>query len=128
MLFTYNQLRFILSLGDNMSNYLKTDKQIVEETAKRIAKLRIANGLSQNDVAKRTGLSRHTISNIENGNSFTVENLVKVMRALGIIDRLETLIPTANQSPYVLVKNKGEKKRVFSSKKIKNQEWQWGED
>lgn len=111
-----------------MSSYFKSDKEINCEVAKRIKDLRISNKISQEEMSLKTGLSKHTISNIENGKSFTFDNLLKVMRALNIIDRIDVLIPETKENPYRLIKEKSKRQRVYNSKKKKSSDWKWGDE
>ena len=39
-------------------------------------------------VADRAGISRHTVMRLENGEGATMENLLRVARALGVLDQL----------------------------------------
>ena len=104
----------------------KTDDEIINEIANRIKKLRIEKNISQELLSKKTGLSIHTISNIENGKSFTIENLIKIMRVLDIVDRIYNLIPTVENNPYLIALNKKEKSRVSTLKE--DTDWKWGDE
>lgn len=106
--------------------FLKTDDEIVKEISSRIKKLRIEKNISQELLSRKTGISIHTISNIENGKSFTIENLIKIMRVLDIVERIYDLIPAVENNPYLIALNKKEKSRV--SKLKKEIDWKWGNE
>jgi transcriptional regulator with XRE-family HTH domain len=44
--------------------------------------------LTAAQVADRAGISRHTVMRLENGEGATMENLLRVARALGVLDNL----------------------------------------
>jgi len=44
--------------------------------------------LTAAQVADRAGISRHTVMRLENGEGATMENLLRVTRALGVLDQL----------------------------------------
>ena len=59
--------------------------QVVEELKDRIRRMRLARGLTQNDLAARTGISQPQISEYERGRSIPgAEYLVRVARLFGV--------------------------------------------
>ena len=109
-----------------MKNYLLlSDKEILLDISNKLKKYRLSKNISQEEISKKTGISIHSISNIENGKSFTIENLIKYMIALDISYKLENLIPNIEYNPYELINEKNEKKRV---KKKNINTWSWGEN
>jgi transcriptional regulator with XRE-family HTH domain len=48
--------------------------------------------LTAAQVAERAGLSRHTVMRLENGQGASLENLLRVARALGVLDSLVTAL------------------------------------
>ena len=60
---------------------------------KSLARLRVARRLPQVQVAERAGVSRNTISRIENGDpSVAIGQVVRYLQALDRVDLLERLI------------------------------------
>ncbi len=49
---------------------------------------RLLNDLTQALVAERAGVSRPTVAAIEAGQSVSTENLVRVLRVLGVLDQV----------------------------------------
>ena len=72
--------------------YSNTDKEIIERWGSKIKSLRIEAGISQTDLAKKTGLSRSSISEIENGRNFSIASLVAISRHLNILQELAFFI------------------------------------
>ena len=108
------------------SYYLIDDYEILQDIARKIKKKRISLKFSQAHVAKKTGLSMHTISNIETGKAYTIESFIKVMRVLGMIDNLDRVISDVVVSPDMVIRQKKVRQRVKESKKQEASEWQWG--
>lgn len=96
---------------------LKNNNEIKKLLGKRIKDYRIQSGWSQIQLAKRSGISTHSISNIENGNGFTLDNLIAILRALNLVDNLDLLIPELAPNPFDMIKGIMERQRV--SKKDK---------
>lgn len=64
-----------------MSNRLMSDIRVI--FGKRIKQLRLKLGLSQEELAERSGLHRTYISDIENGNrNVSINNVEKLAKAL----------------------------------------------
>ena len=95
-----------------MNSYnLMSNVEIIEDIANKIKRKRLAMNLSQEELSKKTGISVHAISNIENGKSFSLDNLIKIMRALNCINNLENIIPVVLYDPYLALDKKEEKKK-----------------
>ena len=77
----------------------------VTQVGLELRKLRKARKLSQDDVAELTGLNRMTISKLERGGSLTVDSLLRLLRAYGMIDRLAQLLELPEPSPMEKLRN-----------------------
>jgi DNA-binding XRE family transcriptional regulator len=69
----------------------KTDKQIMDELAKRVQAQRLQLNLTQENAAEKAGVSRSTVKSIESGQGCTLSNFIKVARAMGRADDIESL-------------------------------------
>ncbi len=83
---------------------------------------RITKKLDQQGLADLAQVSIGAVKNLEGGKGSSLDTLIKVIRALGRTDWLETLAPTITVSPLMALKNgKGsiiQRQRVFSPRKI----------
>ncbi len=59
------------------------------ELQKQLAAARKAEGLTQEDLAKKTGLSQQAISRVERGSGWTVASLLKYLAGIGYEVHLE---------------------------------------
>lgn len=94
------------------SIFLLSNTEIKKELGNLLRKHRIELGYSQNDLAKKSGVSVHSISNIENGNDFTIENFLNILRALDLLESFSTIIPDVASNPYDIISGINERKRV----------------
>lgn len=78
-----------------------TNREIAIALAKRIRGYRVTLGMSQKDLAARSGISVTSLSRFEQTGAIALNNLISVLRALGTIDRLGELIPE-HQGPSPL--------------------------
>lgn len=62
-------------------------------------------GITQNELAKHSGLSLKTISNIERGKDVKFSMIISVLRSLNILENLDGLVPEAIVRPidYLLL-------------------------
>jgi len=105
------------------------DDVVLQELGGRLRARRFGEKLSQADLAKNAGVSKRTVERIESGKSIQLSNLIRILRPLGLLDRLDIAIPESTERPMDLIKLKGKPRQRVSrsspldkSKKI----WQWG--
>ena len=99
----------------------------------RVKHHRLRHNFSQSELAKKAGLSRRTITNIENGAGGTLSTLIRILRVLDQLSLLSALIEEPPPSPVQLHRAAGGKKRKNASKPRKkpNQAqtgWKWGDE
>ena len=80
---------------------------IIQEIGKRVKEIRLDKNLTQQELAKMSGISLFTVAQIERGKPVSLAMLVPVMRELRLIDNLELLLPQREISPIELLKAKG---------------------
>ena len=106
------------------------DAVILSELGERIARLRLERNQKQAELATQAGVSKRTVERMEAGGPTQLANLVRVCRALGLVDRFETLIPQPLPSPVEQLKLRGrQRKRAASAKvKVPAGKWTWADD
>jgi transcriptional regulator with XRE-family HTH domain len=110
--------------------YLLTDETILVELGKRLAQRRLERQLTQAELAEQAGVSKRTVERIEAGATTQLSTLIRILRVLQLLDRLEELMPATGPRPMDLLKLKGkERQRVTRKKKPSDPEpWQWGDE
>ncbi len=109
---------------------LMADKAVLEELGCRLARRRIVQELTQQDLANEAGISKRTLERLEAGQSSQLLTVIRVLRALNMLDLLEVAIPEATTRPMDLLKMKGKQRQRVSAKKNKQlagDDWSWGE-
>ena len=90
-----------------------TDRAVVEELGRRLAAQRIESGRTQAALAQEAGVSRATVEKLESGRTVVLPALIRVLRVLGLLDRLDLLVPEPAPSPLDLLERRGRpRKRV----------------
>lgn len=103
-----------------------TDDYILMVLGKQFRQMRINAGFSQEDLSAASGLTRKTISSIENGKSTSTGNIVALLRSLKKLDVLSALSTPVPVSPIAAAKTGANPQRVRSrkqTKKINKSEW-----
>ena len=108
-----------------------TDEVILRELGERLAGARLVRNLTQSTLAEQAGISKRTVERLESGEVATqLSSFIRVCRVLGLVERLEALIPGPTASPIAQLKLQGWKRRRASGKKASvkaPQKWTWGE-
>lgn len=84
-----------------------TDREIAAALAKRLQRWRIdprGAAISASELAKRSGMGLTPLRRFEKTGGITLRNLVALMRAMGLLERLESLVPDpASASPLEIL-------------------------
>ena len=108
-------------------NDKKDYQEYIKELGQKIKTYRIMKEMSQQDLEDKTGVSKRSISRLEQGESVQVDNLFKILLALELGDNIELLVPDQTKRPsFYLEKTVDKPKRV--RKKIKRSEFKWGDE
>jgi len=101
-----------------MDWYSMTNARIEAIVGEKLKKLRLEYNITQNELAKKTGLSRVSISKIERGMGVNLSSLIEIMRGLRVLENIEHLIPEQEVSPIEVIrlKNRTKKKRASTKK------------
>ena len=108
-----------------------TDDTILAELGLRLARHRLDRNLTQADLAREAGLSKRTVERIEAGESAQLSNLVRLARALGIVEFFDAFIPEPAVSPVAQLKLLGKRRRRVSSRGERASprgKWVWGDE
>ena len=70
-----------------------TGDEIAAEIGARLRLKRMDRNLTTEELAKRAGVGRNAIGDLEGGKDVRVSTLVKVMRALSMVSNLEAAFP-----------------------------------
>jgi transcriptional regulator with XRE-family HTH domain len=109
-----------------------TDETVLREFGERLAKVRLEHNLTQTQLAEQAGVSKSTVQRLESGGVATqLSGFIRVCRVLGLIERLELLVPEPVPSPVAQLKSRGKKRQRASTAKPAAppaKKWQWGDE
>ena len=113
-----------------------SDHAILTELGERLQRTRLERNLSQAKLAAEAGVGRVTLQRIEDGNSASLINLVRVLRALDLLEGLDQLVPPPTASPLDEVKRRGQQRQRAGSPRRSQRSsasepsgsWRWGDE
>lgn len=105
-----------------------TDRNVLLEIGTRLEQIRLNKNLTRIDLAEQSGVSKNTIERLETGKSVQMTSLIRICRALGILNRFEKVFPQPTVSPIALLNLQGKSRRRASSRRSKvAAKWTWGD-
>ncbi len=111
-----------------------SDEAVLGELGSRLERIRLERNLTQRELAALAGVERKAIQRIESGAPVTMTSLVRIMRALGLTDALEELLPPSTPSPVELLELSGRRRRRASGSRRRparppgeSTPWRWGD-
>jgi transcriptional regulator with XRE-family HTH domain len=107
------------------------DDAVLKELGRRLMAIRLAQNLTQGELATRAGLGLRTIQRLEQGEAATqLSGFVRVCRALGLMERLDALLVEPPPSPIDQLRLQERKRRRASGRRRVAPpagKWTWGE-
>ena len=100
-----------------MSLAFKTPEELEELLGQRLKRLRVDCGLTQEDVADRSGASLRAIQQLEAGMGSRIQTLLRFLKAIGRADAIDILAPEPSISPMAMLASHKLPTRVRRSKK-----------
>ncbi len=109
----------------------KTDRAVLAALGERLARHRLNHNLSQAQLAREAGVSQRTLVRLEAGESTQMTSFIRVLRALGLLEFLDTLAPDEGPSPLELLQSERKQRqrasRRSSVSEPPEEEWTWAE-
>jgi putative transcriptional regulator len=117
-----------------VDSYL-TDEAVLSELGARLERTRLERNLAQRELGEQAGVERKAVQRIEAGESVKLASFIRVLRALGLLDALDRLVPEPVPSPIELLKLQGKQRKRASGKRGKRapqqdlaEPWRWGDE
>ena len=95
-----------------------TTKEWAVELGRHLRDLRLRRNIDQRNLAKQAAVALNVVKNMERGKGGTVTSLVKLLRALGREEWLNTLAPPVSISPMQMLKAKPARQRASRAKGV----------
>ncbi|MBU0714163.1 MAG: helix-turn-helix domain-containing protein [Verrucomicrobia bacterium] len=94
-----------------------SDKAVLGELGRRVQGLRLNANMAQADVARKAGISRRALQNLEGGRGCTMALLIRVLRVVGKLSQFEAFLPEPGPSPLQLAKLQGHERQRASGRR-----------
>ena len=111
-----------------------TDEAALDELGRRLTRTRLEHNLTQAELATEAGISKRTVERVEAGETATLSSFIRVLRALGLLDALDRLVPEPTPSPVERLKLQGKQRRRASGTRVTSRAreegelWRWGDE
>lgn len=89
-----------------------------EALGQQLRELRLRQNLDQRRLAEQAGVALNVVKKLETGKGTTVKSLIKVLRALGRAEWIDSLAPPVSISPMQMLKAKLPRRRVSSGRGV----------
>lgn len=109
---------------------LLTDESVLGELGRRVARTRLEQNTSQASLAAEAGVSKTTLERLERGGGIQLESFVRILRALGLLERLDMVVSEPLPSPIERLDNRGRQRqraREGVAKERPPAPWTWEE-
>ena len=110
------------------------DDRILRELGVRLAAARLGRNLTQAALAEEAGVSKRTVERLESGEvAAQLSAFIRMCRSLGLVDRLDALVPEPAPSPIAQLKLQGRERRRASGARAvaalgTKPAWTWGDE
>ena len=108
----------------------QSDESVLRDIGARLARQRLERNLTQAEIAREAGLAPRTVTRIEAGGTATVASLVRILRALGVLESLNQFLPEPGPSPIEELARRGKQRRRASNPRKPAQpkgDWTWSD-
>jgi transcriptional regulator with XRE-family HTH domain len=101
---------------------------VQQELLSRLKQERINQGITQEEMASKTGLSRLAISKMERGEGLRLTSFLLYLKALNALGLLENLFPDPGSKPSDLLLLGKPRERASHRVKETTKNWKWGDE
>jgi putative transcriptional regulator len=93
-----------------------SDEATLKELGSRMAQYRLNQNQTQDTLAQEAGVSKRTIHRVEHGCSTQASNLIRILRALRLLENLEALIPEPDTERLGRIDRSSPLERLFQQR------------
>jgi transcriptional regulator with XRE-family HTH domain len=110
-----------------------SDGAVIAELGRRIERTRLERNLTQRQLAAEAGVERKALQRIEAGQSVHLTTFLRLLRALGLIDGVDQLVPEPTASPIDQLRRHDRERRRASGtaeaqERAPDATWRWGDE
>ncbi len=106
-----------------------SDDTVIAELGQRLRRHRLDRNITQAALAREAGVSAPTVQRLEAGASVQLSSLLRILRSLGLLERLETLVPEPLARPMELLQREGRRRQRAAATRPSDDgsPWRWEE-
>jgi len=117
--------------GTNRLESTWTDQAILAELGTRLSRYRLEKNFTQSALALEAGVSRSTVEKLESGGVVTLDSFIRILRVLGLVSRLDSIIAEPTPSPIQMLESSRSLRRRASRRRDSKagpsaSTWRWG--
>lgn len=109
-----------------------TTDAVLTELGQRVERHRLERNMTQGELADEAGIGRATLQRLERGESVQLTSLIGLLRELGLLERLDVLVPEPTPSPLERLKTQGERRQRARPPRTgaepTRRRWSWGDE
>jgi transcriptional regulator with XRE-family HTH domain len=113
-------------------NAENSDETVLAELGRRLERTRLDRNLSQEALALEAGVSKATVERAEAGQPVKSTSLIRLLRALGRLEALDSLLPEPLPSPIERLDLQGRRRRRARGPRgeagSEDRPWSWGDE
>lgn len=111
-----------------------TDEAVLGELGRRVAQARLERNIGQAALSAEAGVGLATLQRLEQGRAVSSTNLIRVLRALGLLETLDRAVPEPLPSPIEQLQLGGRRRRRARPPRdagapdASPEPWRWGDE
>lgn len=106
----------------------KDVRTVLSEMGEKIRRYRVSLNLTQADIEEKSGVSKRSVSRLEQGDGIQLDNFIKILSALNLENNLSVLVPDLAKRPSYYIKKEEKKNRRARKSSEKKSHFQWGDE
>ena len=91
-----------------------SNKAILKEMGDRVRRQRLNQDVTQTGLAEKAGVARSVVQKLERGDACKMDGFIKILRALGALGALDSLLPDPGVSPIQLLRRQRKERQRAS--------------
>lgn len=107
-----------------------TDETILAEIGERLLRRRLAQQMTQAELAEQAGIGKRTLERVEAGATAQFSTIIRIFRVLGLLEKLDQLLAQPVIGPLEAAARKGKARQRASGrgKSTETKPWTWEDD
>jgi transcriptional regulator with XRE-family HTH domain len=107
----------------------QTDEAILTEIGRRITRRRLAQQMTQAELAEQAGIGKRTLERVEAGLPAQSATVIRIFRVLGLLPGLDQMLAEPSIRPLEAAARKGKARQRASgrAKSRQHEPWSWEE-